>query len=137
MSIKRISLTALAVILAASMLTACKPANQGGSDTSGGGTQVDGLPETLENGDISFFLWSEPDDATKEFYKSFEDKYGGKVTYTVTTWGELDAKISAAIGADNSPDLIWTHEGNFIKNAINNVIAPIDDWINLDDELSD
>lgn len=140
MKIKKLGLTALAAALAVGMLAGCGDTGtpSSGEGPSGDpGSRVSGLPETLENGDVSFFLWSEPSDEDKAFFKSFEDKYGGKVTYTVTTWGELEAKISAAIGADNSPDLIWTHEGNYIKNAINKVIAPIDDRIDLNDDLWD
>ena|GEM_PF-4970645 len=114
------------------LLMSCGEAK--GNSSGGSGAEI---PEELENGDVSFYVWQEPSDEDKAFFKSFEQKYGGKVTVKVTTWGEMETKVLADIAVGDSPDLIWTYDANYIKNAINNVIAPIDGLIDLNGDQWD
>ena len=129
------------LLLAFSLLLAGCGSNPADTDSDTGNgdstTSIKDLPETLENGDVKFFVWSEPSVEDIDFFTSFEEKYGGTVNYEVTTWGQMEAKILSAIAGDDAPDLIWTYDANYIKNAVNGVIAPIDDLIDLNDWLWD
>ena len=105
-----------------------------GEKTSSGGENV---PGSLENPNISFFLWSEPSAEAKASYEAFEKKYGGKVTYEVTTWDELEGKIVTANAAGKGPDIVYANEQSFIKYALNSIIKPIDGLIDLSNEKWD
>ena len=127
----------LALMMIMTLISCGKAADDSSDSKGSSGTQVKDLPDALENGDVRFFLWNEPSVEDIDFFTGFEEKYGGTVNYEVTTWGQLEAKILASIAADDAPDLIWTYDANYIKNAVNGVIAPIDDLIDLDDGLWD
>lgn len=110
-------------------------------DSSSGEPEVDSstndMPDKLENPNVSLFIWDKPSDELKAFVKSFENKYGGKVTLNQTTWGEMDTKVVMAMAGDNPPDLVWAHDGSYIRQATNNVIQPIDEYIDLNDPMWD
>ena len=95
--------------------------------------RYDTLPEKLKNPEIRFFLWSEPNEDYLAIFNEFERRYGGKVRYELTTWGELESKVLAAIASGNAPDIHYVYQSDFVKRVTKNVLMPIDDYIDLDD----
>lgn len=132
MKILRLLGCCTAALLLMGSLTACN----GGSATPSPGTSGGGGGETAPpdfDGTVSMFIWEKATDDDLAFIKSFEEKYGGKVTQRLTTWGEMSTAVITAMSGDEGPDLVWTHEGDYIKKAVNNIIQPIDSYLDLND----
>lgn len=102
------------------------------------GTQSSGGVQTIT-------IWK-PDDTNtnatfKSFISQFNEKYKGKYTAKLTliprgNGYEYENKISAAVSANNAPDVLMMDGPSVANYAANNIVAPLDSYFSKSD-LSD
>lgn len=127
------------IILALIISIGC---NRTGTKTDGkGGTGAvsnKSFPTKLENPDVSILFW---EGFEKEWFyepiKTFEQKYGGKVSIVETVWKEIETKIIAMVTAGDAPDIVFWSRNHMPKYAINGILQPIDDYIDINDPIWD
>lgn len=84
-------------------------------------------------GTVKRYFWEQPKESELAAIKYFEETYGGKVEYTVVQWDQMDLKLLADVSADEAPDLVYIHAGNFPRTAIQKVLTPLED-LNFDEK---
>jgi ABC-type glycerol-3-phosphate transport system substrate-binding protein len=160
---RKIKLTA-AAILALALTMGMAACGSGNSDDSGkGGNDASSMPEKkleenqqdivtrlagemedkqLANSEIvwfSFYDINPTASADKDIgvdLALFQTKYNGKITYRQTTWETKFDDLANAILAGDSPDFIGADDMDvFPKGAIKNMIEPIDDYVDFNNEL--
>ncbi len=67
----------------------------------------------------------------------FEQKYGGKVEFTPTTWDTRYADLSTKVLGGEGIDIFPGEDNPLPKGVLNGMFQPIDDYINLDDAVWD
>lgn len=157
----------MSLLLATSMCMLCacggEPAqnqgNQGGStpsqETGSGPAQdggddaqlnldflndAEGLPETLENPNVTIVYWYNTDqyaydkskmdsvyDPILDAVPYFEAKYGGKVNIIYAAWGDMTETVLALQKAGDAPDLFEVYDTNMYNMILSGVISPLDD----------
>lgn len=66
----------------------------------------------------------------------FEEKYGGKLTWVTSTWNTRYDDLAKLVMAKDSPDMFPADDmDTFPMGAIRAMFQPIDQYINLDDDL--
>ena len=66
----------------------------------------------------------------------FEEKYGGKLTWVQSTWNTRYDDLAKLVMAKNSPDMFPADDmDTFPMGAIRAMFQPIDQYINLEDDL--
>ena len=118
----------------------------GGQESQGGqsGQQgfldhVEGLPETLDNPDISIVYWYNRDqyaydtsknenvyDPILEAIPYFEEKYGGKVNVIYAAWGDMLATVTAQQHSGDAPDLFEVYDETMYSVILSGVVTPLD-----------
>ena len=127
------SLLSLVLLFSLLLMSAC-----GGGNKPAKNTGKTDLPDALENPNIKVFLWSDPTGSwVIDFYNAFEEKYGGKVTFEISIWNELETKYVTTMAAGSGPDVIWNQEATFMRHLSGNLLMPIDDYVDLSDPLWD
>ena len=121
-------------------LTGCTGGGERADKGSSSGGDKDGISisalkftEKLKKPDVHIIYYGEPGEDELKKIKFFEDSFGVKLRYTVTTWAEYEQKLLSTIGAGKPVDLVLASAWNFPRVAIKNILQPIDEYINLDD----
>lgn len=66
----------------------------------------------------------------------FESKFGGKVKYQQTTWGNRYTDLAKSVMANESPDFFPADDmDTFPRGAIKDMFQPIDDYVDLSSDL--
>lgn len=103
-------------------------------------SNVEGLPETLENPNISIVYWYNQDqyaydtsknehvyDPILEAIPYFEEKYGGKVNVVYAAWGDMLETVLALQKAGDAPDLFEVFDESMYNVILSGVVSPLDD----------
>lgn len=115
--------------------------SQGGESPQEGFLEnVEGLPETLDNPDISIVYWYNQDqyaydtsknenvyDPILEAVPYFEAKYGGKVNVIYAAWGDMLATVTAQQNSGDAPDLFEVYDETLYSVILSGVATPLDD----------
>lgn len=116
---KKLISVLLSVALMACMVTACGSSSEGGgSDDSGGKTQ------------LTFWAGLTGDDQQAmadmvEQFNSEQDKI--EVEFYSVTWGEIFTRFSAASNTENGPDVMLMHPTDLPSYASRDMIVPLND----------
>lgn len=123
------------------------PVNSDPTDTTPEGTSgagdfladAEGLPETLENPDISIVYWYNPDqyaydtsknenvyDPILEAIPYFEARYGGEVNVIYAAWGDMLNTVTALQQSDEAPDLFEVYDETMYSVILSGVAQPLD-----------
>lgn len=104
-----------------------------GSSSSGGSTT--NLAEKYRGTTVTFAAWSDPASA-KDVFKSFEKKYGIKVSIMSVPQGTYINTVAGKIASGNAPDVVFD---NAFFPASLNILQPITvaDTIDLSDPIWD
>ncbi len=102
---------------------------------------LEGLPETLANGNINIVYWYNPDQYAYDISKNpdvydpilaaipyFEEKYGGKVTITYAPWGEMLQTVTSMQNGKDAPDLFEVYDSTMYSVILSKVCQPLDDY---------
>lgn len=102
---------------------------------------VEGLPETLENPNISIVYWYNPDqykydtsknanvyDPILEAIPYFEERYGGKVNVIYSAWGDMLNTVTALQQSDDAPDLFEVYDETMYSVILSGVAQPLDSY---------
>lgn len=81
-----------------------------------------------------FHNYSE-DEIVQTGYWTFQNKYNGNVEWIETTWETLRTDLAQLVLTNNSPDFTKAWESEFPTSFINQLYAPVDDYIDYDDPL--
>lgn len=119
--------------------------DSGSGDDSGsaeGVTVGEGLPDTLENPDISIVYWygknaykqaqaANPNeyDPIWEAVAPYEEKYGGTVNIIETDWNSMAQKVVELQNAGQAPDLMEIYDAVFHTLAISGSLLPLTDYV--------
>ena len=100
---------------------------------------VEGLPETLDNPDISIVYWYNRDqyaydtsknenvyDPILEAIPYFEEKYGGKVNVIYAAWGDMLATVTAQQHSGDAPDLFEVYDETMYSVILSGGVTPLD-----------
>lgn len=144
MKVKRILATLLAVSMIGGSLVGCSGETES-SKPSGSGASTPasaGLPESLDNPNISIVYWYNPDqyeqdtaadgnvyDPILEAIPDFEAKYGGKVEIIYTEWGKMLEETINRQNSGSAPDLIEVYDRIMHNVIFNKVVQPVDDYV--------
>lgn len=109
-------------------------------------SNVPGLPEKLENPNISIVYWYNEDqykydtsknanvyDPILEAVPYFEEKYGGEVNVIYASWGEMLSTVISLQQAGEAPDLFEVYDESLYNVILSGVAQSIDDYITEDD----
>lgn len=110
-----------------------------GGETGAFLTGVEGLPETLENPNISIVYWYNPDqyaydtsknenvyDPILEAIPYFEEKYGGKVEVIYAAWGDMLNTVTALQQSGEAPDLFEVYDETMYSVILSGVAQSLD-----------
>lgn len=113
--------------------------NEGGDDFLQSLEGLEGLPETLENPDISIIYWYNPDqyeydvsklpdtyDPIMEAVPFFEQKYGGKVNLIFTPWSQMLQTVLSMQQSNDAPDLFEVYDKTMYSTILSGVCQPLD-----------
>lgn len=120
--------------------------NQGNSgETTGDGnflSNVEGLPETLENPNLKIVYWYNPAqykydtskfptvyDPILEAIPFFEEKYGGTVEIIYSGWGDMIETVVSLQNANEAPDLFEVYDETCYSTILAGVSRPLDDIV--------
>ena len=70
-------------------------------------------------------------------YWTFQEKYGGSITFVETTYDERNTKLANLLLSGDSPDLYTAGTSNFAmypSNCLKNMFQPIDDYIDYEND---
>lgn len=100
---------------------------------------AEGLPETLENPNISIVYWynegqyaydtsKNPNvyDPILEAIPYFEERYGGEVTVIYAAWGDMLNTVTALQQAGEAPDLFEVYDEVFYSTVLSGVCQSLD-----------
>lgn len=122
-------------------------APEGGEPAEGGLIEgfldsIEGLPETLENNEISIVYWYNQNqyeydvsknpnvyDPILEAIPYFEEKYGGKVNYTYADWNDMLETVIAQQKAGSAPDLFEVYDSNMYSVVLSGVAQPLTNYV--------
>lgn len=103
-------------------------------------SDAEGLPETLENPNITIVYWYNQDqykydtsknenvyDPVLEAIPYFEQKYGGKVTVVYAAWNDMLETVLALQKAGDAPDLFEVFDESMYSVILSGVVSPLDD----------
>lgn len=101
---------------------------------------AEGLPETLENPNITIVYWYNQDqykydtsknenvyDPVLEAIPYFEEKYGGKVTVVYAAWGDMLETVLALQKAGDAPDLFEVFDESMYSVILSGVVSSLDE----------
>lgn len=107
---------------------------------------VEGLPDTLENPNISIVYWYNIDqykydtsknamvyDPILEAVPYFEEKYGGKVNVIYAAWGDMLSTVISMQQAGEAPDLFEVYDETMYSVILSGVAGPIDQYVTEND----
>lgn len=102
---------------------------------------AEGLPETLENPNISIVYWYNPDqyaydtsknenvyDPILEAVPYFEKKYGGEVNVIYAAWGDMLNTVTALQQSGDAPDLFEVYDETMYSVILSGVAQSLDDY---------
>ncbi len=113
-----------AQILAAAGIRLPKPEEAPGANTV---ITLYGYQNSLQN--------YSADEMVQTGYWTFKEMYGGDIEWVECTWDERWSKLAALLLSDDIPDFYEAWATDFPSRALNNMFAPVDDYINYDDPL--
>lgn len=100
---------------------------------------VEGLPASLDNADISIVYWYNPDqykydtsknknvyDPILEAIPYFEEKYGGKVNVIYSDWGSMLDTVTALQQSNDAPDLFEVYDETMHNVILSGVAQSLD-----------
>lgn len=109
-------------------------------------SNVAGLPDKLENPNISIVYWYNEDqykydtsknanvyDPILEAIPYFEEKYGGEVNVIYASWGEMLSTVISLQQAGEAPDLFEVYDESLYNVILSGVAQSIDDYITEED----
>ena len=109
-------------------------------------SNVPGLPDTLENPNISIVYWYNEDqykydtsknenvyDPILEAIPYFEEKYGGEVNVIYAAWGDMLSTVISLQQAGDAPDLFEVYDESLYNVILSGVAGSIDDYITEED----
>lgn len=104
-------------------------------------SNVEGLPETLDNPDITVVYWYNQDqyqydtsknenvyDPILEAIPYFEEKYGGEVNVVYAAWSDMLETVLALQKAGDAPDLFEVYSESMYSTILSGVVMPLDDY---------
>lgn len=102
---------------------------------------VEGLPDKLDNANISIVYWYNPKqyeydtsknkdvyDPILEAIPYFEEKYGGKVNVIYSQWGEMLSTVTSLQQSSDAPDLFEVYDETMYSVILSKVCQPLDDY---------
>lgn len=102
---------------------------------------VEGLPASLDNPNISIVYWYNPDqykydtsknanvyDPILEAIPYFEERYGGKVNVIYSAWGDMLNTVTALQQSDDAPDLFEVYDETMYSVILSGVAQPLDSY---------
>lgn len=127
---EKVTLTVMVVLLFAFMLIGCSSNDKASAKET---TKTTGL----QNADISLLLWEEPSDVNfvKDDIANYKKTYGGKVTWILTPYDQMQTKLMTMVSAGSSPDVTYLYEQMMPKYALKKVVQPVDPYFDLKDPL--
>ncbi len=109
-------------------------------------SNVAGLPDTLENPNISIVYWYNEKqyaydtsknanvyDPILEAIPYFEEKYGGEVKVIYAAWGDMLSTVISLQQAGDAPDLFEVYDESLYNVILSGVAMSIDDYITEND----
>ena len=139
----------VAGLLAAVLVTGCnggesgsKAPGESGAPNTSSSNSAEGvkLPELNITGDtVRYLCWgdkkelSEPTTWAYRINELMKEKYGCSLDYVRTTYEELPSKAAQMVLSGDSPDLIFFKQQDNPNFILNEIVQPVDDYINFED----
>ena len=129
-----------AITLAAVLLAGCGSGESSSPESSRGsleGGEVE-LPAYEITGDkVTMLCWGDKKELQDETTYAgrmnalFKEKYNCELDYIRTTYEELPSKAAQLVLSDNSPDLIFYKQQDNPNFILNEIVQPVDDYIDF------
>ncbi|MBQ9188178.1 MAG: extracellular solute-binding protein [Clostridia bacterium] len=114
----------------------------GGGAEAGFLDNVEGLPDTLANPNITIVYWYNPKQYAVDIRKQadvydpileaipyFEEKYGGKVTVIYAAWGDMLETVTSLQNAGDAPDLFEVYDETMYSVILSGVAMNLDPYV--------
>lgn len=125
------------VILVLIFTTGCKKETLFKEGVDNSETEADiKLRSKLQNSNLSIMVYSENmQEELSDAAKTFEEKYNGKVDFSIIPQTEVEAKLAAALAAGDGFDVLKVNSKYFPSWAMKGFLQPIETYVKLNDPI--